>query len=153
MFSNPLQLVYHAGFTGRADAPMLLLEDAGVPYSLLRDVKGYCSSRGGGDQNKGYPAFAAPALIDGDFTLAQTTAIMGEQGNATAIEHAVTLILRRISWSGHETYTGRSQNCCQLLAIVLRRSGSVGRNVQRKKRRRQRHGILRRPISSLFEKA
>jgi len=69
-----IQVVYWNGFIGRAEAPMLVLEDAGIPYTMNREVNDYCLSRGEGAKNKGYPAFASPALVDGDFTVAQTTA-------------------------------------------------------------------------------
>ena len=69
-------IVYHAGFTGRAEAAMLLCEDTGIEYNMHRSAKDYCCSRGGGGENKGFPAFACPALVDGDFTLAQTVAMV-----------------------------------------------------------------------------
>eukprot|EP00936_MAST-01D_sp_MAST-1D-sp1_P000689 g689.t1 len=76
---NPVTVVYHKGFTGRGEAPMLLLEDAGVPYTMMRDMRAFK------EQNKAagrFPCFAAPALVHGDVAMSQTTAIMYYLGNA-----------------------------------------------------------------------
>lgn len=60
-------IVYWEGFSGRAEAPILLLEDAGVPYTLNRDVKDFLYKGG----NQGRPCFACPVLVDDGFELAQ----------------------------------------------------------------------------------
>jgi hypothetical protein len=72
-------LYYWPGFTGRVEAAMLLLEDAGVPYTLDRDPAAFLAGQGqAGAKNQGFPAFACPVLVsnaDG-YTVGQTTAIM-----------------------------------------------------------------------------
>ena len=68
-------IYYWPGFSGRAEAPILLLEDAGVEYRLDRGVKEFLYKGG----NRANPAFACPVLVDaahGGYTLGQTTAIM-----------------------------------------------------------------------------
>jgi hypothetical protein len=65
-------LYYWEGFSGRVEAPILLLEDAGVKYTVNRDVKGFLYKGG----NQAEPCFACPVLVDSGFALAQTTAIM-----------------------------------------------------------------------------
>jgi hypothetical protein len=52
-------LYYWPGFTGRVEAAMLLLEDAGVPYTLDRDPAAFLAGQGqAGAKNQGFPAFA-----------------------------------------------------------------------------------------------
>ena len=78
---RPVEIVYHNNFTGRAEAPMLLLADAGVEYTMHRDVKAWKATNAAAG---GYPCFAAPMLTHGgaQFALAQTTAIMAYLGEA-----------------------------------------------------------------------
>lgn len=70
--TNEYTLYYWEGFTGRAEGPILLLEDIGVKYTLDRDVKGFLYKGG----NQSNPCFACPVLVHDGFALAQTTAIM-----------------------------------------------------------------------------
>ena len=76
------ELHYWPSFTGRVEPILLLLSDAGASFTLQRAVEsvadashpdGEASASGGAA-----PAFAAPVLriVDEDFTLAQTTAIL-----------------------------------------------------------------------------
>lgn len=65
---------YWGSFSGRSQPILLLLADAGVPYQVASDVKGFKAA------NPGFPAFAAPIYQDGAFVLAQTTAILSYLG-------------------------------------------------------------------------
>jgi glutathione S-transferase len=107
------RLYYWEGFTGRAEAPILLLEDIGVKYTLDRDVKGFLYKGG----NQSNPCFACPVLVDNGFALAQTTAIMEYLGRrhgclpAEPQHQAVTLQLACTAsdiWS--EAYAARKSN-------------------------------------------
>lgn len=107
------RLYYWEGFTGRAEAPILLLEDIGVAYTLDRDVKGFLYKGG----NQSNPCFACPVLVDNGFALAQTTAIMEYLGRrhgclpAEPQQQAVTLQLACTAadiWS--EAYAARKSN-------------------------------------------
>lgn len=65
-------------FTGRAEPAILLLEDANVPYEFVRhDItsakKPFQLYLG---DHPGFPAAACPVLVKGNFSLAQTPAIM-----------------------------------------------------------------------------
>jgi glutathione S-transferase len=64
------ELFYWPNFTGRIEPILLLLHDAGVDYTLVRDVSAATA------QDIGAPAFASPILRQGHFTVAQTTAIL-----------------------------------------------------------------------------
>jgi glutathione S-transferase len=106
-------LYYWAGFTGRAEAPILLLEDLGVKYMLDRDVKSFLYKGG----NQSNPCFACPVLVDNGFALSQTTAIMEYLGRrhgrlpAEPREQASTLQLACTAadiWS--EAYAARKSN-------------------------------------------
>jgi glutathione S-transferase len=80
-----MKLVYWDNFLGRCLSPALLLEDAGIDYELDRENVGKWTTSGGdGAMNvAGYPCFAAPVLVDGDFTVAQTTAVLEYLGKVT----------------------------------------------------------------------
>lgn len=106
-------LYYWDGFTGRAEAAILLLADAGVQYTLNRDVKGFLYQGG----NQSIPCFACPVLVDSGFALAQTTAIMEYLGRrhgylpAEPQEQATALQLACNAadlWS--EAYAARKSN-------------------------------------------
>ena len=66
-------LYYWPSFTGRVEPILLLLEDAGEAYDLVRDLS---TVTGTDSDGVGVPAFACPVLRRGNFTLAQTTAIL-----------------------------------------------------------------------------
>ncbi len=106
-------LYYWAGFAGRAEAPILLLEDLGVKYTLNRDVKEFLYKGG----NQSNPCFACPVLVDTGFALSQTTAIMEYLGRrhgclpAEPREQASTLQLACTAadvWS--EAYAARKSS-------------------------------------------
>jgi hypothetical protein len=81
---------------------MLMLEDAGHPYSMDNESFGKIGvAFGGGDANLGYPAFALPILTRGNFSVSQTTAICEHLG-------------RELGYypSGNETITACMQLCC-----------------------------------------
>ena len=77
--SSSFQLGRNAqpGFSGRAEPVLLLLEDAGVEYTYSRDER-YLLKRDGPKEwpGPGAPPFATPVLTDGDFAIAQTTAVL-----------------------------------------------------------------------------
>lgn len=77
--SEDYEVFYHPGFTGRSLPIQLLLQDAGVKYTMVPCV------HDGADKVVGSalgacPAFAPPAIKKGTFVLAQTTAILSYLG-------------------------------------------------------------------------
>ena len=83
MAAAAYELHYWPSFTGRVEPVLMLLSDAGVPFTLERAVEAVAdASHPDGEapsgSGTGAPAFAAPVLriAEEGFTLAQTTAIL-----------------------------------------------------------------------------
>ncbi len=93
------QLCYHEGLGGRSIGIQLLLLDAGIKYDMIPVVQGGRDRVLG--ENGGFPVFAPPALVSGDFTLGQSPAIcyyLGQKhgyvpNNPEVAAHCMQIIL------------------------------------------------------------
>ena len=92
---GPYVIYYHPGFTGRAEPALLLLQDAGAPLTLARQLNGEAPNDAA--KKLQFPAFACPVLEDksnGAF-ISQTAAVMAYLGKQLGCPCAVPAHLQR----------------------------------------------------------